>query len=124
MNQSEFEINGMKPAPSAGKRVRSCYDWFWLSFSLVEKVARVYFLTNHRAYQSKTKAISKLLSTAVQQSIENRSKNCQHFLNLVWISHIFEAHTHLQGKAVELIKNEKQAINRGPKGSFLSSSNY
>ena len=30
----------MQPAPSAGKRVRPCHDWFWFSFSLVEKVAK------------------------------------------------------------------------------------
>ena len=48
----------MQPAPS----VRPSHDWFWFSFSLVEKVARV-LLTNHRAQQSKTKAITKLLST-------------------------------------------------------------
>ena len=38
------------PAPSAGKHVRPCHDWFWFCFSLVEKVARVLqLLTNHRA---------------------------------------------------------------------------
>ena len=55
MNQSKFEEN-------AGKHVRSSHDWFWFSFSLVKKVARV-LLTNHREQESKTKAISKLLST-------------------------------------------------------------
>ena len=52
-------------APSAGKQgkhVRPRHDWFWFSFSLVGKVARV-LLTNHRAQYSKTKAITKLLST-------------------------------------------------------------
>ena len=52
----------MQPAPSAGKHVRPSHDWFWFSFSLVEKVARV-LLTNHRAQQSQTKAITKLHST-------------------------------------------------------------
>ena len=38
----------MQPTPSAGKHMRARHDWFWFSFSLVEKVARV-LLTNHRA---------------------------------------------------------------------------
>ena len=47
----------MQPAPSAGKRVRPSHDWFWFNFSLVDQVARV-LLTNHRAQESKTKAIT------------------------------------------------------------------
>ena len=59
MNQSEFEANarGRRQA-----RENTCgqvsHDWFWFSFSLVEKVARV--LTNHRAQENKIKAIAKL----------------------------------------------------------------
>ena len=41
----------MQPAPSAGKRVRPCHDWFWFSFPLAEKVARV-LLTNHKVCPS------------------------------------------------------------------------
>ena len=63
MNQSELKANvSVEPAPSAGKQLRPSNDWFWFSFSLVEKMARV-LLTNHRAQESKTKAITKLLST-------------------------------------------------------------
>ena len=52
----------MQPAPLAEKHVRPYHDWFWFSFSLVEKVARV-LLTNHRAQGNKTKIITKILST-------------------------------------------------------------
>ena len=41
-----------------GKHKRPSQGWF--CFSLVEKVVRV-LLTNHRAQESKTKAITKLL---------------------------------------------------------------
>ena len=52
----------MSPVPSVGKRVRINNDCFWFYFWLVEEVARD-LLTNHKAFQCKTKAIAELLST-------------------------------------------------------------
>ena len=45
--------------------MRPSHVWFWFSFSLVKKVARV-LLTNHRAQESKTKAITKLIAFNTQ----------------------------------------------------------
>ena len=67
MNQSEFEANACNWRQARENACGQVMIGFglgyrlWFRFSLVEKVARI-LLTNHRAQESKTKAITKLLS--------------------------------------------------------------
>ena len=49
--------------------MRACHDWFWFSFSLFEKVARVLFNQS----QERSKAKAKQLPNYFRHSIENRS---------------------------------------------------
>ena len=78
MNQSEIEANACNRCQAQENACSQVMIGLgFISFSLVRKVVRV-MLTNHRAQESKTKAITKLLLLYFRRSIENRS--------IMWIS--------------------------------------
>ena len=62
MNQSKFEANACNRRQAKENTCDHVMIGLGFGFSLVEKMARA-LLTNHRAQESKTKAITKLLSS-------------------------------------------------------------